>query len=133
MTIVPEAAEFVGRLEEQDENGRAELFPLLREGFAEPLVLPALKSPAGREELLTRCFSCVDLGLRSPDTSLNDAIWFQVLEPLLDSAELLDAPYPFMTDDTRDYVFEKLEGFGVLLPPRWAAGKAASVARTSRC
>ncbi len=127
LEIVPEAAPFVRQLEE--EYGEAPLYPLLRDGFADPVVFPALKSPAGHEELLTRCFTCVDLGLRSPDKSLNDAIWFQVLEPLLDSAELLDAPYPFMTDDTKDYVFDKLEGFGVVLPPRWAAGKAESVAR----
>ncbi|GGT38815.1 hypothetical protein GCM10010207_43790 [Streptomyces atratus] len=115
LDTVPETAEPIRLLAQEDADGEVLLFPFLREGFADPLVMPALRLPSAHEDLLRRCFACVDLGLRSTDTTLNDAFWFQVLELLLDAA------YPFMTDETRDYVLEKLTDFGVPLTPHWSA------------
>lgn len=86
--------------------------------------MPALRRPSAHEDLHRRCFAFVDLGLRSTDTTLNDAFWFQVLELLLDDLDVLDAAYPFMTDETRDYVLEKLTDFGVpLTPPLVSMGR----------
>ncbi|AXE81306.1 hypothetical protein C5746_35055 [Streptomyces atratus] len=121
LDTVPETAEPIRLLAEEDADGEVLLFPLLREGFADPLVMPALRLPSAHEDLLRRCFACVDLGLRSTDTTLNDAFWFQVLELLLDDLDVLDAAYPFMTDETRDYVLEKLTDFGVPLTSHWSA------------
>ncbi|MFI6731084.1 hypothetical protein [Streptomyces atratus] len=119
---VPETAEPIRvQSEEESASGEVLLYPLLRDGFADPLVIPALRRPSAHEDLLRRCFECVDLGLRSTDKTLNDAFWFQVLELLLDDLDVLDAAYPFMTEETRGYVLEKLTAFGVPLPPHWSA------------
>ncbi|MFD6277196.1 hypothetical protein ACFWFI_16705 [Streptomyces sp. NPDC060209] len=124
---VPETAEPIRALsEEEGASGEVLLYPLLRDGFAEPLVIPALRRPSAHEDLLRRCFECVDLGLRSADKTLNDAFWFQVLELLLDDLDVLDAAHPFMTEETRSYVLEKLMHFGVPLTPHWSAGAGSS-------
>ncbi|MFB7223901.1 hypothetical protein [Streptomyces sp. NPDC056227] len=126
LDTVPETAEPLRLLAEEDADGKVLLFPLLRDDFANPLVMPALRRPSAHEDLLRRCFAFVDLGLRSTDTTLNDAFWFQVLKLLLDDLDVLDAAYPFMTDETRDYVLEKLTDFGVPLTPHWSAWAGSS-------
>ncbi|MFB6784896.1 hypothetical protein ACFCX0_48675 [Streptomyces sp. NPDC056352] len=49
-----------------------------------------------------------------------------MLELLLDDLDVLDVAYPFMTDETRDYVLEKLTDFGVPLTPHWSAWAGSS-------
>ncbi|WP_405682047.1 hypothetical protein [Streptomyces sp. NBC_00057] len=49
-----------------------------------------------------------------------------MLELLLDDLDVLDAAYPFVAEETRGYVLEKLTAFGVPLPPHWSARAGSS-------
>ncbi|MFD8971405.1 hypothetical protein [Streptomyces sp. NPDC059593] len=103
-------------------DGELSLYVILLDGLVRPVLQPALAAPEGDEDLLRRCFKFVE-EVYAFDTELTrGAVYFQVLESLLDAREYLVHAIPFLRGNIREPVSEMLrtyevEGYEDGLPP----------------
>ncbi|MFF8265218.1 hypothetical protein [Streptomyces virginiae] len=129
LETVPETRPF---LEEKYDLGPGEalttsdslldVYAILLDGLVRPVLQPALAAPERHEDLLRRCFGFVE-EIYAIDTELTrGAVYFQVLESLLDAREYLVNAVPFLQGSIREPVSKMLsayevEGYEDGLPP----------------
>ncbi|MGW2256214.1 hypothetical protein ACWCXH_39710 [Kitasatospora sp. NPDC001660] len=115
LEVVPECAGPVSELSlEFDNDGRTERFvdpyAVLRDAFAFPLYLPALRAAQPDPELLARCSELIEAGLQSPVLLVHQAMYFEALEPLMDGFDLLRAAIPCMGPTAYHQTVRMLKG-----------------------
>ncbi|MFG2867546.1 hypothetical protein [Streptomyces sp. NPDC048338] len=99
-----------------------DLYGILLDGLVRPVLLPALAAPERDEDLLRRCFCFVEEVYEVDTEYTSGAVYFQVLESLLDAREYLDNAVPFLQGNLREPVSKMLrnyevEGYEDGLPP----------------
>ncbi|MFI1652921.1 hypothetical protein ACH4XT_39165 [Streptomyces avidinii] len=129
LETVPETRPF---LEEKYELGPGEALPtsdslldvyaILLDGLVRPVLQPALAAPVRDEDLLRRCFGFVEEIYAIDSELTRGAVYFQVLESLLDAREYLVNAIPFLQGNLREPVSKMLrtyavEGYEDGLPP----------------
>ncbi|WP_371636489.1 hypothetical protein OG988_26100 [Streptomyces zaomyceticus] len=117
---VPEARPFVeekyelreGEAPPREDTG-IELYADLIGLLTRPVLLPALGEEEPDGDLLRRCFDLVEDIYNIPGMYAQSAVYFQVLECLLESRRYLTAAIPFLKGNSRDGVSSMVEGYEV--------------------
>jgi hypothetical protein len=88
-----------------------DLYDFLSEVFFRGVVLPELRKDEASRDLgvLRRCFDFIELVVSSPVTSISDAGYFQAIQHLFASEDLLLASCPFMRPVTRQLLSADLD------------------------
>ncbi|MEU2435879.1 hypothetical protein ABZ595_06715 [Streptomyces rubradiris] len=122
LRMIPESADSIEELFEQPaeaavlaEEAWMRLYWLLIECFTTPVLMPELESGDPDTELLGRCWDFVERIVAHPNELVSGAVHFEVLEPLLNAAGLVEAAWPYMKDRTRTETLRMLDGYGVRL------------------
>ncbi|MCZ0207812.1 hypothetical protein OZK63_20580 [Streptomyces sp. UMAF16] len=122
LRMIPESAASIEELFEQPaeaavlaEEAWMRLYWLLIECFTTPVLMPELESGDPDTELLGRCWDFVECIVAHPSALVSGAVHFEVLEPLLNAAGLVEAAWPYMRDRTRTETVRMLDGYGVRL------------------
>ncbi|CAL9286076.1 hypothetical protein [Streptomyces sp. SudanB182_2057] len=122
LRMIPESADAIEELFEQPAEeavlaGEAwmRLYWLLIDCFTTPVLIPELESGSPDTELLGRCWDFVERVVAHPSSVVSGAVYFEVLEPLLNAAGLVEAAWPHMKDRTRTETVRMLDGYGVRL------------------
>jgi hypothetical protein len=120
--VRPESADSIEELFEQPAEaavltGEAwkQLYQLLTECFTVPVLMPELKSGSPDTELLGRCWDFVERIVAHPSALVSGAVYFEVLEQLLNADGLVEAAWPHMKGRTRTATLRMLDGYGVRL------------------
>ncbi|MGW7043212.1 hypothetical protein ACWGDT_10860 [Streptomyces avermitilis] len=92
------------------------LYLLLAECFTTPVLMPELESDSPNTGLLTRCWEFVERTVAHPTEHVSGAVYFEVLEQLLNAEGLLEAAWPYMKDRTRARTLRMLDHYAVRLP-----------------
>ncbi|MGV4891415.1 hypothetical protein ACSR0Z_33505 [Streptomyces viridosporus] len=121
--MVPESADFIAEKYQMPaeaavltEDAVLELYEVLAECFTTPVLMPQLESPAPDVELLTRCWEFVEQIMDHSSQHVSGAVYFEVLEQLLNADGLVEAAWPYMKDRARSRTVRMLNFYGVLLP-----------------
>ena len=117
---IPEARPFV---EEKYELGAGEappekdtdtdLYANLLDLFTRAVLQPALAEERLDEDLLRRCFDLVEEMYETPGIFVQGAVYWQVLEYLLESPGYLATAIPFLKGESRDGVSSMLKDYAV--------------------
>ncbi|MGW4725904.1 hypothetical protein [Streptomyces sp. NPDC004291] len=117
---VPEARPFVEEkygLREGEEPPRedtgADLYENLLDILTRSVLQPALDEECPDGDLLRRCFGLVEDIYNIPGEHAPGAVYFQVLECLLESPRYLTNAIPFLVGNSRDRVSAMLEQYEV--------------------
>jgi hypothetical protein len=120
---VPESAEFIAEKFQTSaeaavltQDAAIHLYELLGECFTTPVLMPQLESPAPDAELLRRCWDFVEQVVDHSSEHVSGAVYFEVLEPLLNADGLVEAAWPYMKDRTRACTVKMLNFYGVFVP-----------------
>ncbi|MFI6441476.1 hypothetical protein [Streptomyces sp. NPDC050759] len=120
---VPESARFIaekyGLPAEQavlTEDAIVGLYRLLAECFTEPVLMSQLQSSAPDTELLQRCWGFVESIVDHSSEHVGGAVYFEVLEQLLNPGTLIEDSWPYMKERTRARTVRMLDSYGVYLP-----------------
>ncbi|MFI0165745.1 hypothetical protein [Streptomyces sp. NPDC017095] len=123
LRMIPESAEAIAELYDRPAEAvvRAEdtwkrLYRLLAECFTTPVLMPELESGSPDAELLGRCWDFVERIVVHPSELVSGAVYFEVLEQLLNAEGLVEAAWPYMKDRTRTATLRMLDGYDVRLP-----------------
>ncbi|WP_073945702.1 hypothetical protein [Streptomyces kebangsaanensis] len=123
LQIIPESAEFIAEKFQKPaeaavlaQDAVVHLYGLLTECFTEPVLMPQLESKAPDKELLKRCWDFVDRIVDHSSQHVSGAVYFRVLEELLNADGLVEAAWPYMKDRTRACTLKMLDFYGVFLP-----------------
>ncbi|MGW3015431.1 hypothetical protein [Streptomyces longwoodensis] len=92
------------------------LYRLLAECFTTPVLMPELESDSPDTELLGRCWDFVETVVAHPSEHVSGAVYFEVLEQLLNAEGLVEAAWPHMGERTRERTLRMLDGYDVRLP-----------------
>ncbi|MFD0372297.1 hypothetical protein [Streptomyces sp. NPDC127114] len=100
----------------------ADLYGNLLDGLVRTVLQPALATPERDEDLLRRCFGFVEEVYAIDTEHTRGAVYFQVLESLLDDREYLVNAIPLLRGTIRESVSKMLRTFEVVgyedgLPP----------------
>ncbi|MEV6120091.1 hypothetical protein AB0M23_06135 [Streptomyces sp. NPDC052077] len=98
------------------ENAVLDLYGMLAECFTASVLIPQLESPNPDVELLKRCWGFVERIMDHSSQYVSGAVYFEVLEQLLNEGELLEAAWPYMKDRTRARTVQMLNSYGVFVP-----------------
>ncbi|MFE2231983.1 hypothetical protein ACFXA4_05335 [Streptomyces sp. NPDC059442] len=90
-----------------------DLYGILLDGLVRPVLQPALAAPERDEDLLRRCFRFVEEVYEVGTEYTRGAVYFQVLESLLDAREYLDHAVPFLRGNLREPVSKMLRNYEV--------------------
>ncbi|MFJ3505657.1 hypothetical protein [Streptomyces sp. NPDC090135] len=90
-----------------------DLYGILLDGLVRPVLQPALASSERDENLLKRCFGYVEEVYEADTDFTRGAVYFQVLESLLDAREYLDNAIPFLRGHLREPVSKMLRNYEV--------------------
>ncbi|MEZ7006834.1 hypothetical protein [Streptomyces sp. AD55] len=105
------------------EDACIDLYEILLDCFARPVLVPQLASAAPDAGLLDRCWGFVERVVDHPSEHVSGAVYFQVLEQLLDAEGLVAAAWPHMRPRTRARTLRMLDFYGVRvhgINDRWA-------------
>ncbi|MDI1455878.1 hypothetical protein NHG22_18955 [Streptomyces sp. ATE26] len=98
------------------ENARVRLYRLLAECFTTPVLMPELESDTPDTELLRRCWDFVETIVAHPSEHISGAVYFEVLEQLLNADGLVETAWPYMKDRTRARTVQMLDSYDVRIP-----------------
>ncbi|MGW4163138.1 hypothetical protein [Streptomyces sp. NPDC004788] len=90
-----------------------DLYENLLDLLTRELLQPALEKEELDSDLLRRCFDLVEDVYNIPGMHSSGAVYFTVLEGLLDSRRYLTAAIPFLSGNSRDRVSSMLEHYEV--------------------
>ncbi|WP_458248485.1 hypothetical protein [Streptomyces sp. MAI_2237] len=93
-----------------------ELYELLGECFTTPVLMPQLESEHPNAELLERCWDFVERIVDHSTDHVSGAVYFEVLEQLLNVDGLMEAARPSMKARTRARALMMLDTYDVRLP-----------------
>lgn len=123
LRTVPECAPFIaekyGLPAEQavlTEEAIVGLYGLLSECFTEPVLMPQLQSLAPDKELLQRCWDFVEPIVDHSSAHVGGAVYFEVLEQLLNPGTLIEDSWPYMKERTRRRTLMMLDSYGTSVP-----------------
>ncbi|RMB87052.1 hypothetical protein [Streptomyces shenzhenensis] len=91
-------------------------YRLLAECFTMPVLMPELESDSPDTELLSRCWEFVERIVAHPTEHVSGAVYFEVLEQLLNAPGLVEAAWPYMKERTRARTLKMLDSYDVRLP-----------------
>ncbi|UQA97081.1 hypothetical protein [Streptomyces halobius] len=118
LRMVPETAQYIAEMYEMPaseavgtEDVWYDLYQLLDEAFTRPIVQPELRKEAPDAELMGRCFEFVEILTRASSQYFTGAVYFQVLDALLEEEDLLERAIPFMREKTRKDTVQMLIGY----------------------
>jgi hypothetical protein len=86
-----------------------DLYDFLSDVFFRGVLRPALAEEEPDEDMLDRSFDFTETILRSSNESVSGAVYFQVVEPLFGSEELLVAAIPLMREETLRLTLSELD------------------------
>jgi hypothetical protein len=86
-----------------------DLYDFLSGVFFRGVVRPALLEEERKSDLLGRIFDFVEMLLRSSNESVSGAAYFQVVEPLFGSEDLLVAAMPLMQEEALRLTLSELD------------------------
>lgn len=89
-----------------------DLYPVLLDCFTTPVHMPQLRSPDPDSELLARCWDFVEQVVSHSSMHVSGAVYFQVLEQLMDDLALVRNAWPHMQEQTRECTLAMLSDFG---------------------
>ncbi|GAA1041489.1 hypothetical protein FSY75_21040 [Streptomyces sp. TR1341] len=122
LCMIPESADSIAEMYEEPaetavlaEDAWTRLYRLLADCFTTPVLMPELESRSPDAELLHRCWDFVERIVAHPSELVSGAVYFQVLEQLLNAEGLVEAAWPYMKDRTRTVTLRMLDGYGVYL------------------
>ncbi|WP_333774192.1 hypothetical protein [Streptomyces sp. IBSBF 3136] len=92
------------------------LYRLLAECFTTPVLMPELESVRPDAQLLGRCWDFVETIVARSSEHVSGAVYFEVLEQLLNAEGLIEAAWPYMKDRTRARTVQMLDSYDVRLP-----------------
>jgi hypothetical protein len=93
-----------------------DLYELLTECFWTPVLLPQLESSAPDGRLLARCWDFVEEVVAHSSEHVRGAVYFEVLEQLLNPGTLVEDSWPYMKERTRARTLRMLDHYEVFLP-----------------
>ncbi|MFJ9028199.1 hypothetical protein ACIRQP_06675 [Streptomyces sp. NPDC102274] len=120
LRVIPESAGFIA--EKYDEPAEAavltrdallDLYELLTECFTTPVLMPQLESASPDTDVLERCWDFVERIVSHSSEHVSGAVYFEVLEQLLNADGLLEAAWPSMKDRTRARTVMMLDFYDV--------------------
>ncbi|WP_046502615.1 hypothetical protein [Streptomyces odonnellii] len=123
LRMIPESTGFIA--EKYDEPAEAavltrdallDLYEVLTECFATPVLMPQLESVSPDADVLERCWDFVERIVSHSSGHVGGAVYFEVLEQLLNADGLLEAAWPYMKDRTRARTLMMLDFFDVRVP-----------------
>ncbi|MBZ6114204.1 MULTISPECIES: hypothetical protein [Streptomyces] len=119
---VPESAEFIAEKYQMPaesavltQDAVLDLYEVLAECFTTPVLMPQLERPTPDSELLGRCWGFVERIVDHPSQHVRGAVYFEVLEQLLNAGRLVEAAWPHMKQRTRARTVTMLDTYGVVL------------------
>ncbi|MFJ8779776.1 hypothetical protein [Streptomyces sp. NPDC102476] len=98
------------------EDAVLDLYEVLTECFTTPVLMPQLQSPAPDAELLQRCWDFVEQVVDHSSLHVRSAVYFEVLEPLLNPGTLIEDYWPYMKERTRRRTLMMLDPYGTSVP-----------------
>ncbi|MEU3835321.1 hypothetical protein [Streptomyces microflavus] len=98
------------------EDSWVDLYEVLTETLMEPLVLPQLRSSDPDGELLRRCFDFLEQVVDHSSEHVRGAVYFEVLEPLLNPGTLVEDSFPYMKERMRKGTLEMLDSYDIEVP-----------------
>ncbi|MEV2197814.1 hypothetical protein AB0I02_43600 [Streptomyces phaeochromogenes] len=123
LRTVPESAPFIadkyGLPAERavlTEGAVLDLYEVLTECFTTPVLMPQLQSSAPDVELLQRCWDFVESIVDHSSTHVRGAVYFEVLEPLLNTHGLIESSWPYMKERTQRRTLLMLHSYGTSVP-----------------
>ena len=93
-----------------------DLYELLTECFWTPVLLPQLESSAPDGRLLACCWDFVEEVVAHSSEHVRGAVYFEVLEQLLNPGTLVEDSWPYMKERTRARTLRMLDHYEVFLP-----------------
>ncbi|MFI8093991.1 hypothetical protein ACIF9R_37775 [Streptomyces sp. NPDC086080] len=121
--LVPESAEYIAekyRMSAESavltRDAVVDLYEVLAECFTTPVLMPQLESPTPDPELLGRCWGFVERIVDHTSRHVSGAVYFEVLEQLLNADGLVEAAWPYMKERSRARTVKMLNFYGILLP-----------------
>lgn len=123
LRMVPESADSTAEMFHRPaeaavltEDATVMLYELLAGCFTTPVLLPQLRSDNPDTRLLTRCWDFVERIVDHSTEHVGGAVYFEVLDQLLDSRLLVKAAWPYMKERTRARTLLMLDDADVRLP-----------------
>ncbi|SED91511.1 hypothetical protein SAMN05216532_6236 [Streptomyces sp. 2231.1] len=123
LRMIPESADSIAETYDRPaetavvtEDAWVRLYKLLAECFTTPVLMPESESAGPDTELLGRCWDFVETIVAHPSEHVSGAVYFEVLEQLLNAEGLVEAAWPCMKDRTRARTLQRLDGYDVRLP-----------------
>ncbi|WP_328698550.1 hypothetical protein [Streptomyces sp. NBC_00342] len=123
LRMVPECADAIAEVFHQPaeaavptEHVAIMLYELLLECFTTPVLMPQLWRDSPDAQLLTRCWDFVERIVDHSTHHVGGAVYFQVLEQLLDDRNLVKAAWPYMKERTRANTLLMLDDAELHLP-----------------
>ncbi|MGW3950741.1 hypothetical protein ACWEKM_07235 [Streptomyces sp. NPDC004752] len=121
--LIPETADSIAEVFHQPaesavvtEKPVVRLYKLLAECFTTPVLMPQLESDTPDVELLERCWDFVERIVAHSSEHVSGAVYFEVLEQLLNADGLVEAAWPYMKERTRARTLMMLDFYDVRLP-----------------
>ncbi|MFE9613705.1 hypothetical protein [Streptomyces sp. NPDC006012] len=123
LRMIPESADLIAEMFHQPaeaavltEDAAVMLYELLTQCFTTPVLMPQLESDSPDTELLTRCWDFVERIVAHSSQHVSGAVYFEVLEQLLNADGLVEAAWPYMKERTRARTLSMLDFYDVRLP-----------------
>ena len=123
LEIVPETAEFIAERygvpaerAVRTEEAVLDLYPILLDCLWRSVIRPQLDAPAPDAELLGRCFAFVERVVDHPSEHVGGAVYFNVLESLLDAEGYVETAFPHMRKRTRESTIRMLDSYETVVP-----------------
>ncbi|MFF0225087.1 hypothetical protein [Streptomyces sp. NPDC004629] len=122
LRMIPESAGFIAEKYHQPaeaavltQDALLDLYELLTECFTAPVLMPQLKSASPDTDLLERCWDFVEHIVSHSSELVRGAVYFEVLEQLLNADGLVEASWPYMKERTRSRTLSMLDFYDVRL------------------
>ncbi|BCL32152.1 hypothetical protein ACFFS2_35935 [Streptomyces aurantiacus] len=123
LRTVPESAPFIadkyGLPAERavlTQDAVLDLYEVLTECFTTPVLMPQLQSSVPDAGLLQRCWDFVEPIVDHSSNHVRGAVYFEVLEPLLNAHGLIERSWPYMKERTRQRTLLMLHSYGTSVP-----------------
>ncbi|MGW1716374.1 hypothetical protein [Streptomyces sp. NPDC002156] len=123
LKMVPETRSFVEAMYEVPPGGivpvresGSDIYAFLLDCLAYPVLLPELRKSEPNSDLVKRCFSFAEMVMGIPGMVPRGAVYFQILEQLMESETVLMNSLPFLTGVVRERVMSMLSDFDVEIP-----------------
>lgn len=98
-----------------------DLYEVLAECFTTAVLIPQLESSTPDPELLGRCGDFVERLVDHSSRHVSGAVYFEVLEPLLNADGLVEAAWPYMKERSQARTVKMLNFYGIRVPGTYAS------------